>query len=218
MLDAALRLLPSAQTVELWDNIAERIPEEADWNWTRNVCSRLLGETLSADAPVRPAVYAADISSLLHMQPDFDAEEAWRELLRIAPNHPDEKARAQLQQRATAGIIAARAKKGVWPDEEQLQALKSGMQNLLTGLLTQIAPATRCILLRSRRCAGRAAGRHRNRRGRDRAGRNGRTLRRGASRGTFRFRQLASQPSLGAGQEMARSGYALRLSHRCFGS
>ena len=106
-IDAALRLLPDDEAEKLWHRVSLRIPREADANWVENVTRRLLGTDGAAgkpDSPLRAAVRAAQLSALVHSQPDTDLTTSWIEVAREAP---ETSLGLWLIQRSIAGQLAA---------------------------------------------------------------------------------------------------------------
>lgn len=68
-IDAALGLLPAAAAAGLWTEVLVRVPEEADWNWLRNVTERLLGAdgALSRQPALAAGLAAASTSLQIHL-------------------------------------------------------------------------------------------------------------------------------------------------------
>jgi hypothetical protein len=112
---AAMRILPSASAVTLWDELTARIVRDDEWTWAISACSRLLASEGDDDAP-RPALEAAVravyIGALRRTNPAYDVAREWAFVAAAAARHPDKKAGAALGDRAAFGIAAARARRG----------------------------------------------------------------------------------------------------------
>jgi hypothetical protein len=112
--DAALRVMDAGPAAVLWDELAFRIPREADWGWALNLTSALLGgdgairkaDRPEDDHPLLASVLAVHIASLIHVQPDLDVSGRWTEVLAAVPRYPDESTRVWLTRRGRLGVIA----------------------------------------------------------------------------------------------------------------
>ncbi len=118
--DAALRVMDHERAAVLWNQLAVRIPDEADWGWAWNLTTSLLGddgairrvENPQDDHPLLAGVLALHVASLIHVQPDLDVSGRWTEVLDAVPRYPGEETRIWLASRARLGVIAALARSG----------------------------------------------------------------------------------------------------------
>lgn len=89
-IDAALRLLPAADAIELWRTVERRVADEAAWDWAMNVCERLLAlEDSGQRLPWWTSVRATYISALLHTNRDYDAADDWGQMQHIASRNDE---------------------------------------------------------------------------------------------------------------------------------
>jgi hypothetical protein len=106
---AAMRILPSADALSLWDKLVTRIRRGDEWAWAASACARLLAEDASAktrwpvlDAAVR-AVY---IGTLRRRDPAYDAAQDWAFVAAAACDYPGDEMCSALADRAALGIAA----------------------------------------------------------------------------------------------------------------
>ncbi|MGH8907022.1 MAG: AAA family ATPase [Egibacteraceae bacterium] len=108
--EAALRYSAPLAAADQWDRLTQRIETTATWGWARGVCQRLLADETLERAPairaIRGAVQATQIGAVRHLEPDFDAWDAW-EAVAMAADHPDPAAAAQLRVRSALGMATA---------------------------------------------------------------------------------------------------------------
>ncbi|GEM_PF-7035746 len=106
---AAMRILPSAAALSLWDKLVTRICRDDEWAWGASACARLLAEDANAkmrrpvlDAAVR-AVY---IGAVKRRDPVYDAAQDWAFVAAGACEYPNEARCSALADRAALGIAA----------------------------------------------------------------------------------------------------------------
>jgi hypothetical protein len=118
--DAAVRVLDAGPAAECWDDLARRIPGDADWRWALNVTRFLLDddgvlrktESTVDGHPLRAGVLAVYVATQIHLQSEADVSGLWAEVLEAVPRYPIEETRDWLTRRSHLGVIAAMAQSG----------------------------------------------------------------------------------------------------------
>jgi len=118
--DAALRVMEPGPAAVVWNKLAFRLPNKADWSWAGNLTTFLLddGAIRKADDrrrddhPLLAGVLAVQIASMIHVPPYQDVSGRWNEVLEAAPHYPDEQTQDWLADRARIGLVAALARSG----------------------------------------------------------------------------------------------------------
>ncbi|MGW5053712.1 hypothetical protein [Actinokineospora sp. NPDC004072] len=106
--EAAMRLLPAAESWRVWQDVERRVVEEGEWWWANHVANRVCdAEPARSGGTVLAAVRATQAAAVIHSANRDDLARLWDEVLRHAGHHPDREHQRCLALRAALGRIAA---------------------------------------------------------------------------------------------------------------
>lgn len=127
-IDAALRLLPSAEAVRRFDRMAARVAATASWPWAEELCARLLSPERNPplDPGLEPSVGALYVAALRHRSAGVNLRSLWEAVAESAPQHPDPEQRLALEVRGRLGALAAAAANGGFERREAERVLAAG--------------------------------------------------------------------------------------------
>jgi hypothetical protein len=109
--EAAVRLLSPEQAAALWQRIEDWCCEQRAWGWAARVTERVAAlEARRAEAAGTPtilaAIFATQAAATLHIAPESDPAELWRNAESLASRHPVPALGAKLLLRARLGRLA----------------------------------------------------------------------------------------------------------------
>ncbi|MFI9389125.1 hypothetical protein [Kutzneria sp. NPDC052558] len=106
--EAAMRLLPAGEAVELWNELERRVTEHDDWGWALQVSSRVGALEATRSGPsALAAVLATQAASRVHTGQRTGLVDVWNAVLRVARRHPSQHVGEVLSLRAELGRVAA---------------------------------------------------------------------------------------------------------------